>query len=49
MECGKRAIKIRQQSLPRRLGRRAEAGEKLNLSQMVGAGGEAVGLRPWKL
>lgn len=30
MECGKRAIKIRQQSLPRRPGRRAGVGEKLS-------------------
>ena len=49
MECGKTAIKIRQQSLPRRLGRRVGAGEKLYLSQMVGARGEVVGFRPWKL
>lgn len=36
MECGKRAIKIRQQSLPRRPRKGAGGGERLNLGQMVG-------------
>lgn len=45
MECGKRAIKIRQQSLPKRPRRRAGVGEKLNLGQMVGAKDEIAGCR----
>lgn len=42
-----KSMKSRQQSLPRRPGKRAGVGEKLTLGQTVAARDEAVGCRQW--